>query len=410
MDIFKMLRADIAESEREGLQRSLLADNIRKGRALAWVIIVFEACFAVADVSASIMKANSEFHFSLYLAMYLAMILVNLGFLMVTRRADGLSNMTASQITRYGRLLVSYVSVMLCWGAVISLMDQKLYGQIIVFMVNMMTCSVIFCLTNRQIAIPYVASSVILLAGLPFFQRSGDVLVGHYVNLFFFIFIAWVSSRLVCVRYCSDYRSRMLLMNANAQLEREIDLNKTVNLLLADANKQLRKQSLVDELTGIPNRRCFRNYIDAMFSGPQQEGMTFSVVMMDVDNFKEFNDNYGHVEADKALAVVAGQIQSVVRHASDIAARWGGEEFIYAAFDVDPHVIAASAEKIRKGILALRIPHGRSPVCDFVTLSIGYCTMEIQGKGDISKCIDKADKAMYKAKASGKNRVEKYTQ
>lgn len=405
MKLIRQLTVEMSPGDREGLRRRMLYDNIRRGRGLAAMIIGFEICLAAMDAGASFMKVDNRFHFTLYLAMYAVMILANLVFVLLTRGLKDLSNLSSVRLVRLERRMTGYIALLMCWGSFLSLMDQKLYGQLIVFMVNMVTCSVLFYQNNKQVFVPYALSFAILLVGLPFFQQSSDVLVGHYVNLVFFVVVSWISSRILYVRYCNDYKSRMLLMKTNAQLEIEIETNKTTNQLLTHANRQLRKLSLVDELTGIPNRRSFRNYIDTVFAGPMREKMLFSVVMIDLDFFKEYNDNYGHNEADLVLAAVAGQIQRIVRHELDIAARWGGEEFVYAAFDLEPQEALSVAEKIRENVLKLQIPHAFSKACGCISASLGLCTLEIQDKGDISRCIERADKAMYRAKAEGRNRI-----
>jgi diguanylate cyclase (GGDEF)-like protein len=404
-ELYQQLNVELGELDRLGLRRRMLSDNIRRGMGLAWLIIAFEAVLAAMDVGAAALKVDSRFHFTAYLAMYLAMILFNVLFMLLMGKYRDQADMPPFRLRRLELFMTGYISLLLCWGSVISLMDQKLYGQLIVFMVNLVTCSVLFYQNNRQILVPYGLSAGVLLVGLPFFQPASDMLVGHYVNLLFFLLVSWTSSRILYVRYCNDFKSRVLLMKANERLEVEIENNKTANLLLADANRQLRKLSLVDELTGIPNRRSFRNYIDTVFAGPMREGMHFSIVMMDLDFFKEYNDNYGHSEADRVLAAVAGQMQGIVRHSMDILARWGGEEFIYAAFDIEPAAALAVAERMRESVLGLQIPHEYSKAGEFVSASFGVCTLDIRDKGDISRCVERADRAMYRAKAEGRNRI-----
>ncbi|HWQ89955.1 MAG TPA: GGDEF domain-containing protein, partial [Desulfitobacteriaceae bacterium] len=139
------------------------------------------------------------------------------------------------------------------------------------------------------------------------------------------------------------------------------------------------------------------------------EKTILSILMLDIDNFKLLNDNYGHNKGDSTLIAVANQISSVVRHSMDFAARWGGEEFIYIAFGIGEQEITNIAETIREKILALRIPHEFSSAGNIVTVSIGTCTIEVTDVADISKGIDLADKALYLAKTSGRNCVKSIT-
>jgi diguanylate cyclase (GGDEF)-like protein len=405
MKIFRRLSDGIEEIDREGLRRSILTDNIRRGRVMAIVVILLEACLSASDITTGLLKVDERFHFTFYLIMYSIMILVNIVFIIGASRLKDMGSLTLKSVSRLETCLMAYIIFVISWGSIISLMDQALYGQLMVFMVNMIMCSMLFYMNNKQVLAAYLLPSVIVMGGLPFFQPSSDVLIGHYVNLAIFIVVSWLASRIMYLRYCSNHRRRLMLIETNKQLEIEIERNKSTNLLLSDANRQLRKLSLVDELTGLANRRSFRNYIDTMFASPMREGMLFSVVMIDLDCFKEYNDNYGHGEADLALVAVSAQIQSMVQHSMDIAARWGGEEFIYAAFEMDASDIESIAERIRKKVLDLQIPHQYSKAYSIVTISAGCSTIVIQDKSDISRCIELADKAMYKAKASGRNKI-----
>ena len=114
--------------------------------------------------------------------------------------------------------------------------------------------------------------------------------------------------------YCNDYNSKVLLKRANILLEEEIEENKRINIKLMKANLQLKEAALVDELTGIPNRRSFRNYIDTEFDKHVSKDSALSILMIDIDFFKQYNDNYGHEKGDRVLIEVANQINSVIRN------------------------------------------------------------------------------------------------
>lgn len=397
--------ADIPQEDRDALRRHLLADNIRRGRVLAIVIIAFEAALAIVDVSASALKVDDRFHFSTYLFMYLFMMAANLAFFYLMRRTGYTEAVPGWRIARQEKLVTGYVTLMMCWGSVVSLMDQPLYGHVMTFMVNMITCSVVYSMTTRRMLLPYLCSVAILFAGLPFFQPSGDVLVGHYVNVTIFIAVSWIASRILYDRHITDFKSTHLLQKANEQLEQEIERNRRMNVLLADANLQLGKLSLLDELTGLANRRSFRHFIDRMFDSPTAPDTEFSVLMIDLDSFKEYNDTFGHNMGDEVLAAVAKELEAAVEHTTDIAARWGGEEFIYAAFGKGVPEIRAVAETIQCRVSSLAIAHSPDAEHRHVTVSIGSCTVQLNDKLDVSKCIDQADKAMYQAKAAGRNRI-----
>jgi len=404
-----LLQVDIEECEKEQFRRSVLAENFHRGRILAIAMIVFELILAGMDISAAIFKVDSRFHFSSYLIMYLLMILINSLYLLYISKSKDLKGKSIGQLRKLENGLVVYITVIMTWGSIVSLMDQKLYGQLMVFMVNMISCSVLYFLDNKKIIISYACSVVIILMGLPFFQSSSDVLIGHYVNLGVFIFISWLASRIIFLSYYSDFKSKRMLQKTNILLERQIEQNSVINLELAAANFQLNELALLDELTGIPNRRSFRNHIDIAFERYVNETSILSIIMVDVDYFKQFNDTYGHNEGDRVLIAVANQINSVVRHNMDFVARWGGEEFVYAAFNTNAVEIEKIAETIRRKVLNLKIPHGFSKNWGYISVSIGTCTIDVRGKLDVGKGIERADKALYLAKTSGRNCVKVYS-
>lgn len=390
----------------ETLLREMLTVNMRRGRILAIIIIGFELIIAAADVCASILKVDNRFLFNDYLIMYIIMIFINAAWLLLIHRFKDFKDSSINQLKRMELYTVVYVILIMSWGSIIALMDQKLYGNLTAFMVNMITCSVLFYLDNKKILIPYACSVLILFIGLPYSQKSQDVLIGHYINLIFFVVIAWFASRIVFLNYYDDFKVRDLLNKSNRLLEEEIELNKNTNMKLTFANYQLSTLSLIDELTGIPNRRSFRNYIDLSFESRTKEDCVLSVIMIDIDLFKEFNDNYGHNEGDKVLIAVANVINSVVSHTRDFAARWGGEEFIFASFNTNEEYIGTVAELIRQKVYSRHIPHEHSNVCDYISVSLGISTMNISGIEDVSKAIDQADKALYLAKRNGRNCVK----
>ena len=397
---------DLEGIDRDSLKRQLLADNLRRGRTLAIVVVVLEAAFAAATLLTSALKVDGRFQFSHYLAMYLLMIIVNLSFYSYTGRVRDASELPAGRVSALERLLGFYVAFILCWGSVISLMDQELYGHLMAFMVNMIICSVVLSMQSRKLLPAFLLSTAVVAAGLPFFQKSGDVLIGHYANLFCFVVVLWVASRINYQRYCTDFKSKWLLNQANSQLEVEIERNRAINLQLAAANRQLSELSLLDELTGLANRRSFRCFVDRVLETPDMEGRPFSVAMIDMDSFKEYNDTYGHSEGDQAIVAIAGVIRAAARQDDDIVARWGGDEFVYAAFNMDGQALHAVVSAIHGGVLRLGISHEHSTAGGTVSVSIGCCTTSVRERGDISRCIERADRAMYRAKAAGRNRIE----
>jgi diguanylate cyclase (GGDEF)-like protein len=205
--------------------------------------------------------------------------------------------------------------------------------------------------------------------------------------------------------YCNNFYSRILLGKSNARLEQEIEENRRVHAELERANKELWQLSLVDELTGIPNRRAFDQQVQALLSDQNTPDTKVSLIMLDIDYFKQFNDNYGHAEGDEVIKRIAGVIHAAVRGPHDIAARLGGEEFVLAAFHTGGGETVAIAEMIRRQINEMAIPHGHSGIGGVVTGSLGTASGMIRNNGQFAGLMKTADEALYMAKAGGRNQV-----
>lgn len=405
MKIPYFFKSNIEESEKENFRRNLIIDNIHRGKILAKTIIALEFILVITDILTSILKVDNRFHFNGYLMMYSIMICINIFYLLLIKKFEKLNNISFKQLKIMESVVVIYITLIMSWGSIVTIMDQKLYGQLMVFMVIMITSSVLYFMDNKKILIPYFFSVLIIIIFLPFFQKSKDILIGHYINLCTFVIISWIASRIIYLSYVNDFNNRVLLQRSKTMLEKEIEDNKDINHRLAIANLQLKKLALIDELTGIPNRRGFRNYIDMEFESNNEKDSILSIIMIDIDFFKQFNDNYGHEEGDKVLISVAKQIDSIIKNDAEFFCRWGGEEFIYSVFNLEEDV-GKLAETIRQTVCDLKIPNGFSKASDNITVSIGTCTIKIIGKDDVSKVINLADKALYLAKNNGRNCVK----
>jgi two-component system, chemotaxis family, response regulator WspR len=130
-----------------------------------------------------------------------------------------------------------------------------------------------------------------------------------------------------------------------------------------------------------------------------------SLLMIDVDYFKSYNDNFGHLEGDEALRKVAGAIRDACSRPSDLPARYGGEEFALVLPSSSPGGARLMAEKLRQSVLALKIPHATPDGGENLTISIGVSTVTPQPGGDSRQLILAADKGLYLAKHNGRNRV-----
>lgn len=169
--------------------------------------------------------------------------------------------------------------------------------------------------------------------------------------------------------------------------------------------KLLEEISYLDGLTGISNRRKFDEYLDSTWNFAERESLPISMILMDIDHFKQFNDNYGHLKGDDCLIQISRALSKAVVRKTDCIARYGGEEFacILPNTNMDSAVIIA--DNLRRSIMALQIPHAYSSAGDRVTISFGVATIIPDRNSSCSVLIQAADDALYRSKAGGKNMV-----
>ncbi|RQR47257.1 diguanylate cyclase [Burkholderia sp. Bp9126] len=181
-------------------------------------------------------------------------------------------------------------------------------------------------------------------------------------------------------------------------------------LLSAQLRRRMRAESELmllartDGLTGLNNRRTFGELLDREWRRASRARSVFSLLFVDVDHFKTYNDTYGHQAGDNALAAVARCIGETIRRPGDCAARYGGEEFVVLLPDTPLTGAALVAEKIRTAITELAIEHANSEF-GRVTTSIGLASWAPEQDGEVSAIVKAADEALYNAKATGRNKI-----
>ena len=174
---------------------------------------------------------------------------------------------------------------------------------------------------------------------------------------------------------------------------------------LASANEALQRLSLQDGLTGIANRRHLDEYLDREWRRAIRSRTPLSVVMADIDNFKSYNDTYGHGAGDEALKRVALAMGGSLRRAGDLVTRCGGEEFAVVLPETSSEYAHRVAETLRLSVESLGIEHRGSPVAPWVTISVGVASEIPDRASSAAALLRTADMAMYRSKNSGRNRV-----
>ena len=197
-------------------------------------------------------------------------------------------------------------------------------------------------------------------------------------------------------------RLRGEITQANQGLEAKV-AERTAELQAA--NQQLEVLSNTDGLTGLSNRHRFDQVWAQEWQRAVRQGLPLAVVMIDVDHFKLYNDQFGHPAGDECLRRVAAVLAHSVRRAGELAARYGGEEFVVVLPGLDANGALQEAERIRTEVSALGIPHTGSSAGAVVTVSLGVASRVPQREEGLYLLLQEADDALYQAKHGGRNRV-----
>lgn len=176
--------------------------------------------------------------------------------------------------------------------------------------------------------------------------------------------------------------------------------------VLEASNQYLAQQSTMDELTGLANRRRFDEALVTEWQRAARSLTPLSLLMVDIDHFKQFNDNYGHLAGDECLRQVAGVLDQCVRRAGELVARFGGEEFVVLLPGADMEHACETAQKCMELMQKLAVPHAASETSTQVTFSIGVACLMPDATLEPSSMVNAADTAMYRAKNGGRARFE----
>lgn len=168
----------------------------------------------------------------------------------------------------------------------------------------------------------------------------------------------------------------------------------------------LERLAMRDGLTNLPNRRAFDEHLDREWRRALRAGTALGLVLMDIDDFKAFNDHYGHQAGDDCLRAVGRVLSQTTRRGSDFVARYGGEEFAALVSQAEPRAVCELAEHIRRGLADEALPHAHSRAAPIVTLSLGAACCSPMRSEDKRNFLELIDGLLYQAKREGRNRSQ----
>lgn len=189
---------------------------------------------------------------------------------------------------------------------------------------------------------------------------------------------------------------------------RDVTKQREAEHTLKEMNARLEEISKMDGLTAIPNRRSFDEVLQAEWQSASQNSTPISLIMLDIDHFKAYNDTYGHHGGDECLKTLAQTLKKSIQYNKDFAARYGGEEFAIILPETDEENAFIVAERLHSMIEDLKIPHIGSKVSQYVTISLGVSTLIPTPQLKAQELLVEADRALYNSKATGRNRISVY--
>ena len=212
--------------------------------------------------------------------------------------------------------------------------------------------------------------------------------------------------RRIDIRTKSLHEALVDVEKKNMEISKQNKILGKMHRKLSKANLRLQSLASIDHLTGLANRRLLFDFYNYEWKHSLRQKYPLSVVFIDVDFFKQFNDTYGHIKGDEVLKKISSILTDVARRTTDVAARFGGEEFILILSNTNINGALMIAENIKNNVEDLKIEHKISSVLPYVTVSIGVSSIVPTKEQDPNTLITLADNALYKAKESGRNRIE----
>ena len=194
--------------------------------------------------------------------------------------------------------------------------------------------------------------------------------------------------------------SKLMAMQRIAHMRREL---KQATAQLEEMNSLLQAQANEDSLTKLYNRRYIDQKLETMIAWHGRHHMPMALILLDVDFFKPFNDNYGHIEGDRCLQAIAIQLKATFCRSGEYVGRYGGEEFVILLNSTDAQTAEREAERIQEALYFLDYPHAYSSVASRVTVSQGVFALQPTGKDKVADLYATADRALYTSKSLGRN-------
>ena len=402
-NLIKYRRVDeLSENAKREFFKEIADSNLVRGKFVFLFLILVEFIIIIVSMikdRGDVFTAPKVYYYIMYLVfivvMSCALVIVN------TISKKEVFNVKNFMVFTY--LFVAFVIV---WNMFISLLDQKTSGSLLPYFTTLIASSVIAYIKPKALIIIYAFIQASFLLLFPFFLPEGVSPFAGYVNTSIAVLISFFLGYILYQNKTNDFVQRKIIEQKNEQL-------RLLNDKLVETNKTLEYLSQTDGLTGIYNRRKFNELSQCYWNICLQKNTSLSVIMMDIDHFKEYNDNFGHQAGDdcliKLVECLKHTMETYTGKKDSVLSRYGGEEFILMICDLSEEDSIDLAERIRKNIEDLKIERKYKIVADHITLSLGlYRGVPAGDSSSLLDYIGYADKALYEAKKALRNNTKIY--
>ncbi len=322
---------------------------------------------------------------TVHLSLTILLIGIRAGCLFIRKR-EGSTQRTAIQTIMFIEIIAIQAA-----GVLLVSLDQIVTTSITPFLVICIILSMIFIVRPLIQTILFALSYGLYSLLIGIYQTDPAVLLSNRVNGLTAVAIGIVLSIFIWRNTTKNLQQQHFIAKQQQELE--------------SMNNQLALLAAYDSLTGLYNRREFDSSLLTEILKANQNQQQLSLILLDIDHFKSYNDLYGHVHGDECLRRISEMLRRSMINSKDVVARYGGEEFIIILPNIPPQEAQEKAQSLRKGILDLNIKHNGSPVVPVVSASFGVLTVTPPIKFSSTELVNQVDKLLYAAKEGGRNMV-----
>lgn len=380
----------VPPEDRVHFQQQLTYTNITRLRTVAWLLIM-AMLVLIATQLAYISEVESLQILARapqLLVLRLLLITIAATFLVLAGQPQSQGSITPGH-SWYARAFI--LASLICFALLAGIIESITSGIASSYLLAVIIIAAFIHLSLKESLLVFSIAWATISATIWWLQSDWLVAYSAFLNCTFVTVMALIIARVNYAVRVKDYLNLKLIKRQKEEL--------------AQSNDMLRRMSYLDALTDIPNRRYFDEYISREWNRAGRDKRPLTLLMIDVDKFKLFNDTYGHQAGDRCLTQVAKTLSRVLRRTGDFVARYGGEEFVVVLSGTDHSGAGQVAERMRRAVAGLNILHPKAQ-SGRLTVSIGMATRMPGEHNQLEQLIAEADSGLYRAKRDGGNKCQ----